>query len=150
MTKVKLTSKLSTKVFIITQIFVLLISITFLYGLHYLLNVQHQKKSNTYFKLGGPVTRAPATLRLELQQPEDDLLVFESNLVVSGKTAPNIEVLIFTETEDLVIRSKTDGSFSTIFKLKEGVNQITTAVFDNNGDRRSEERTVFYSKEKLQ
>ena len=138
---------LSTKTFILTQGFILIISLCFLYGLYYILN-QDQSPKGTYSSSGGPVTSQPNTLTLELQQPDDDLLTYQPSIIVSGSTSQNLEVLI-GGNQDLVIKSKTDGSFSTVFNLVEGINLITVAVFDSTGDQRSSVRSVYYSKEKL-
>lgn len=143
----KLDKKLSTKQFLLSHFLILLVGLTFLAGLYYILNVQYQKSSNPF--LNGPVTTPPKTLRLDLDHPDDDSLTFQPSIIVSGQTSPLKEVLIFTNSQDLVITSKRDGSFSTILNLDEGVNRITAAVFDSTGDSRSVGRSVYYSKEKL-
>ncbi len=144
---VKLDKKLTTKHFILSHILILIVSLTFLGVLYYILNIQYQKPKNAF--LNGPVTTAPKSLRLDLDQPDHDSLVFSSSIIVSGKTGPGNTVLISTETKDLVINSKPDGTFSTILNLDEGENQVTAVVFDSTGDFRSAERTVYYSKEKI-
>ncbi len=98
---------------------------------------------------GGPVTVLPKSLRIDLDQPDDNLLTFQSSLIVSGSTLPNLLVLISTQSQDSVVESKKDGSFSTVIQLEEGVNNLTVTVFDQGGDSRSAERTVYYSKEKI-
>lgn len=143
----KLTKKLSTKQFIFSHILILTAGLVFLGGLYYILNIQYQQPKNLF--LNGPVTTPPKTLRLELDQPDQDSLVFSPAIIVSGKTGPGSVVLISTDNDDLVIKSKADGSFSTVLHLDEGVNKITAVVFDTVGDFRSSERTVYYSKEKL-
>ncbi len=92
---------------------------------------------------------APKSLILDLDQPGDNLLTFQSSIIGSGKTAPAIDILISTDSNDLVIKSKIDGSFSTVLNLDESVNRITVAVFDATGDSRAAERTVYFSKEKI-
>ncbi len=143
----KLRKKLSPKQFIVSHFLILLAGILFLAGLYFILNIQYQKSNNPF--LSGPVTSAPKTLRLDLDSPSDDGLSFQSSIIVSGQTSPFKEVLIFTNSQDLVVMSKKDGSFSTILTLDEGVNRITAAVFDTNGDTKTQDRTVYYSKEKL-
>lgn len=128
-------------------IFVFAVGLVSILFLHYTLNIQYQEKSEPFSK--GPVTKAPKTLRLDLDQPDDDSLIFEDSIIVSGQTAPNKDVLIITTSKDLVIKSKGDGSFSTVLDLEEGVNKITVSVYDQGGDSRSAERTVYYSEEKL-
>ena len=145
----KLTRKLSFKQFVLSHIAILILSLIFLGGLYYILNIQYQKSQKPYSSLGGPVTSLPKSLRIDLDQPDDDLLIYSQSIIVSGKTLPNTEVLIFTDASDLVIRSDANGNFSTILKLDEGVNRITAVVFDVRGDSRSTERTVYYSKEKI-
>lgn len=135
------------KHFILSQILILIISLVFLAGLYYILNIQYQKPNKPF--LNGPVTTPPKSLRLTLDNPDDDSLTFQSSIIVSGQTASLKDVLIFTDSQDLIIESKKDGSFSTVLNLDEGENKITTVVFDATGDSRSEERTVFYSKEKI-
>ena len=143
----KLSTKLSTKHFILSHILIFLAGLIFLGGLYYILNIQYQKPKGLF--TGGPVTTLPKSLRLDLDQPDQDSLSNSESIIVSGKTGPGKEVLISTNTEDLVIKSKVDGSFSTLLNLDEGVNKITAVVFDTTGDSRSTERTVYYSKEKL-
>ncbi len=143
----KLSKKLSKKQFFISQLLILTISLIFLGWVYYILNLQYQVDSNPFAK--GPLTTAPKTLVLDLDHPDDNSLSFESSIIISGQTAPLKEVLVFTDTQDLVITSRKDGSFSTTLNLDEGVNNITTAVFDADGDTKTEQRIVYYSKEKL-
>lgn len=143
----KLKKKLSFKHFILSMTLILIISLAFLTGIYYILNIQHVKPQNLFSN--GPVTTAPRTLRLDVDQPVDDLLTFQSSTIVSGKTAPGTKVLITTDTEDFVIKSTGNGSFSTVLNLDEGVNNIMIVVFDPTGDSKSNERTIYYSKEKI-
>ncbi len=143
----KLNKKIPTKHFIFSQILILIIGVAFLAGLYYILNIQYHHSTNPF--LNGPVTTLPKSLRLSLDQPDDDSLTFQNSVIVSGQTAPAKDILIFTDSQNMMIQSKKDGSFSTVLNLDEGVNKITTVVFDATGDSRSLERTVYYSKEKL-
>lgn len=142
-----LRKKLSTKHFILSQFFILLTGLVILVGFYYILNIQYGKTDRPF--LNGPVTTMPKSLLLTLDQPDDNLLIFQSSILVSGKTGPLKDVLIFTDSWDLVIESKKDGSFSTVVILNEGVNKITAVTLDERGDSRSTERIVYYSKEKL-
>lgn len=143
----KLGKKLSTKQFFVSQILILAAGLIFLSGLYYILNIQYQKPQNLFS--AGPVTTPPKTLRLDLAQPDDNSLTFTSSIIISGQTAPVVNVLISTDTNNLIIKSKTDGSFSTVLDLDEGENRIVAVVFDSTGDSKSVERTVYYSKEKI-
>jgi len=142
-----LNKKISKKFFFISQLLILVFGLIFIGGLYYILNIQYEEPKRPF--LAGPVTTAPKSLKLDLDQPEPDSLSYSSSVVVSGNTSSSREVLIFTENNDLVVKSKADGSFSTVLDLKEGVNKITAVVFDSRGEFRSAERTVYYSKEKI-
>ncbi len=142
-----LNKKISTKSFIFSQISILIIGLIFIAGLYYLLNIQYQKNDSPF--QAGPVTSIPKSLRLNLDSPDDDSLTFQNSVIISGQTAALKDVLIFTDSQNLVITSKPDGSFSTVLKLDEGVNRIITAVFDTNGESKTVERTMYYSKEKI-
>ncbi len=143
----KLNKKLEPKHFIISQLFILVFGLIALGFFYYILNIQYQTQEKPF--LNGPITTTPKSLLLDLNQPDDDLMVFAPSILVSGKTGPLKEVLISTDSDDLIIKSKQDGSFSTELSLNEGVNRIMVVVFDTTGETRSLERTVFYSKEKL-
>ena len=143
----KLNKKLSQKTFVLTNIFVLIFGLIFLSGLYYILKIQYSASQKPFE--GGLVISLPKTLRLELEQPEDNLASYNSSILISGKTSPNLEVLIFSGSKDKVFKSKSDGSFSIVFDLTKGVNLIKVVVFDSNGDSKTEERTIYYSKEKI-
>ena len=144
---IKLTKILSTKQFVLSLLIILTVGLLFLAGVYYIVNIQYLGSDKPFES--GPVTTPPKSLRLDLSEPDDDSLTFQSSIIISGKTGPAKEILISTDTQDLVIKSKPDGSFSTVINLMEGVNQITAVVFDISGDFRSVERTVYYSKEKI-
>src|SRR5438874_710563 len=70
---------------------------------------------------GGPVTSVPKSLNLELASPNDELLVFKTPTIISGRTAPLSHILIASETKDSVVSADHSGDFSTVFDLKPGV-----------------------------
>ena len=143
----KLTKKLSTKHFIFSNFLILIIGLIFLFTLYYILNIQYKTSSNPFSN--GPVTSKPKSFILDLNQPADETLSFQSSILVSGKTGPHMEVLISTDSDDQVLEAKSDGTFSLTLNLDEGVNNIKVVVFDSTGDTREVERVVYFSKEKL-
>lgn len=142
----KLTQKLSPRVFFLSQAMILFLGLIFLGSLYYMLYAPNSSESSV---VAGPVTTLPKSLRIDLDQPDDNLLTFAPSLVVSGNTLPNLRVLISTESQDSVVESKKDGSFSTVINLNEGTNNLTVVVFDSAGESKQIERTVYYSKEKI-
>lgn len=97
-----------------------------------------------------PVTSTPVSITLEISSPDEDTLSFDPSIIISGKTIPNSSVLISSKSNDVAIISKSDGAFSTLLDLDEGVNNIQISVFDQNGEQKDISRTVYYSKEKVQ
>lgn len=142
-----LLKKIPPKYFFLSQIILLTLALIFLFGIHYIVNIQYAP-NNKPFSLG-PVTSKPKSFTLDLDQPAQDSLVFNKEILLSGKTGPNMEVLISSNSTNQVIKSKTNGTFSLTLELEEGINQIKVVVFDTTGDFREEERTVYHSKEKI-
>lgn len=144
----KLNRKISTKFFIISQILILLSGLIFLGSLYYILYLSYP--ASTSFSLGEKLfTQKPKTLHIDLDSPDQDSLTFEPSILISGKTSPNMDILILNNSEDFIVKSKNDGSFSASLDLNEGVNRIVAVVFDDSGEARLVERSVYYSKEKL-
>jgi len=139
---------LSPLAFIISASLILLLGLGVLGGLYYVVNSQTSPVSpiGSYQQ---PVTSQPSALNLDITSPDDSIVVFEKQILVSGKTAPNSQILISSESTDAVVNSKKDGTFSNLTSLGVGNNQINITVFDASGDEKQASRTVFYSKEEL-
>lgn len=137
--------KLSIPAFIFSMLGILLVSLGGLLLLYKILNPQMK----TNYMLGLPVTREPVSLILNLHSPDDDWLVFMPELLVSGKTLPKTMVLISLPQKDLMIEANILGDFSSTVTLNPGVSQISVAAFDNLGNSKIENRTVYYSLEKI-
>ncbi len=142
-----LKSSLKLKHFILINLIILIVGLTFLGGLYYILNIQFESPKTPFSN--GPVTTEPKSLLFDLEQPEQDTISFSSSILVSGKTSAFKEVLIYTNEDNLIVKSNSDGSFSKKIDLAPFENKITVVVFDSTGKSRFAERTVYYSKEKI-
>lgn len=111
---------------------------------YYLLNSQ---KNNDLTII--PVTKERVSLVLSLSSPDDNLLVFEPDLLIQGKTTPQAVVLLSSQNQDLLLNLTTNGDFSQTLKLQEGVNRLIVASVDKLGNNKKEVRTIYYSKEKI-
>src|SRR3989344_7078071 len=100
---IKFTQKIPTKYFVISQIIILIVGLLVLGWTHYIINIKNQPVNQVVFGKG-PITTAPKTLRIDLSQPDDNTLTFNEDIIISGKTSPNMEVLILTRTSDFVIK----------------------------------------------
>lgn len=138
---------LSPTVFVISMVIILLAGLAGAFGLNFLVNPQTAAQKLNI--LNQPVTSKPVSLTLNISSPDDNLLVFDSDLLIQGTTMPNNIVILSLTDSDLNLQADKDGNFSTTLKLKSGVNQITVTTFDDQGNSKSDSRTVYYSTEKI-
>lgn len=143
---------ISTKTFIITHILLLIFGLGIFLGLAYYLNGSFlicckQSEFEKYI----PVTKKPSSLSLNLTNPDEELLVFNKSLIVSGSTSENTTVIIANVTTKQTIGVETNqkGDFSKVVYLDKGLNELIVAAFDLQGNFKTEERTIFYAEEKL-
>ncbi len=140
--------KIAPKYFVFSQIAILILGLFFLFGIHYIVNIQYQTKARPF--ANGPVTTPPKSFALDLSEPVDNSLVFEPKVLVSGKTSPSSELLLVINNTHVVAKSDSEGNFSQSVELTEGPNTISVVVFDESGDFREGKRMVFYSEEELE
>lgn len=138
--------KLSLQTFIISVILILIFGLVFIFGLNYLIN-KDTKKPN--WQLNLPVTTEPISFNLEITNPDDSILSFDKNLLLSGKTSPEATIIVSSEDGDQGLEPDSKGEFNQIIKLKSGLNTITVTAFDSLGNQKQDKRTVFYSEEKI-
>ena len=138
--------QLSTLHFIFSLSIIFLLSLGYLGGIYFLLNQPFERFEQ---KEWNPVTSLPVSLTLNLSSPDNNLLVTNPDLLIAGKTTPGAIVILSSHTNDLVLEPTKTGDFSTTIKLQTGLNNLTVSVFDNLENSKSEERTIYYSKEKI-
>lgn len=137
---------LSTKTFIISHLAILFTALIYFGGLYYVLyQDRFQPQATSYI----PVTREPVSLFLEISNPEDNVLVYEDNILISGKTGPNYPVIISGGEGDTGLQSGKDGQFSKVINLSLGANIVNITVFDPQGNSKSQTKSIYYSEEKL-
>lgn len=139
---------LSTKTFILAILVILISGLTFIGGLYYILNYQYQKPTTSRLE-DGPVTSAPVSLILNLNSPDDSLLTSDPDILVSGKSSPNAVVILNLNEDYSSLEANERGDFSATLKLIGGVNKLTLTAFDNLGNSKTENRTLYYSTEKI-
>lgn len=146
---------LSFKVFLMSQVVILLAGLTFLGGLYYILNKDSFKQKA--LTLQGPVTNEPLSFSLDIRDPDDEVVVFSPEITINGNTSPKAVVMISNTTEqptadgdiDQGVEAGGKGEFSLPVSLMEGLNFINISAFDQFGNTKNETRTIYYSKEKL-
>lgn len=132
---------LSTKTFILSHLTLLIIALIFFAGLYYILYPERFKPEDSSYN---PVTKEPVSLFLEITSPEDDILVNDPDLVISGETSPNTAIIISSSDSDTAIQSAKNGGFSKVFTLSPGPNIIEINAFDDEGNFKSVTKSVYY------
>lgn len=137
--------EISAKVFVISIILILIAGFGFIGWLYYILYGQNIVSSIQY----SPVTQEPSSFNLDLNAPDDDLLSFDPNILVSGKSAPFASIIITDADQTIGTDANSNGDFSQIITLKEGPNVLTVTAFDKDGSSKALKKLVYYSKEQL-
>lgn len=117
------------------------------FGTNYILS--HPQKANTSLKALLPSIKAPVSFDLELSSPDNQIISFQSSVIVSGTTSPNTPLIISNDSGDFEIDSDTQGLFSKAVSLGSGLNHITITAFDPSGNKKEITREVYFSKEQL-
>lgn len=136
---------LSTQTFILSHLTLLILALAFFGGLYYIL---YPEKFSKAIEQYNPVTKEPVSLFLEITSPEDDILVNDGNLIVSGKTGPEATIIISNNQNDTGLEASKDGQFSKVFPLTPGANILQITAFDSEGNSRSVTKSVYYEETK--
>lgn len=95
------------------------------------------------------VTTLPTNTTLNISSPDNNKLVFDSQVLVAGTTTPNSTILISLEDQELILESDNKGAFSMTVTLEEGLNTLQIARLDLIENNKVEKRIVYYSEEKI-
>ncbi len=86
-------------------------------------------------------------IELTVIKPEEDDIVSQTPLKISGLTKPNTTLIISAEKNDYILQTSTDGSFEQEIDLIGGVNEIIFAYLDNENLTKTESLRIVYSTE---
>jgi hypothetical protein len=131
--------------------FVISISIIFIFGLigigalYYYLNADQFGEKFKYL----PVSQEPTSFSLTLNSPEDNTLIQDGSVIVSGKTAPFASIIVIDGDQTTGFEAKSNGDFSKIITLTEGPHLLQITAFDKAGTSKTSSKTVYYTKESL-
>lgn len=94
------------------------------------------------------VTPTPKpTIFLVLNEPNNEIVVSNKTLTVSGKTNPEATIIIITDSDQLVLKPSSQGDFSTTITLASGQNLIRIRAVTPNAETITADRTVTFSTE---
>lgn len=82
---------------------------------------------------------------LNVNYPENELLVDQEMIRVTGATTADSVVVILFEGGESVLEADSEGKFETEIELAAGVNNLTVIATDNQGREIKKEISVVYS-----
>ena len=96
---------------------------------------------------GQAPTQAPQEFKVTTAEPEQNDVITDSPVAISGITKSSSWIVISAETKDYVFLTDSGGAFSQEVELSTGVNQILIAAFDSTGEKTESTLTIVYSTE---
>lgn len=82
---------------------------------------------------------------LSINTPDNETVVSNKSVFISGKTSADATVVIITDSDQLILKPSLQGDFSTTLIINNGQNLIRIRTISPNGEEASAERTVTYS-----
>lgn len=92
-----------------------------------------------------PQPKINSEFKITLNKPEQNDVVTQDSVTVSGITKPLAWIIFSGEDDDYMVESGNDGVFVQDVKLIPGVNQIKITALDPKGDKSMEKVIVVYS-----
>jgi len=90
-------------------------------------------------------TESESNLSLTINTPEDNSIVSENSITVTGEATKDTYIAIIAEkTEHLIIPSET-GQFTQEIKLVKGSNVINIAIYTENGEKIEKTLNIVYT-----
>ncbi len=126
---------------------IFILGLFFIGAIYYILNLTPKPQFNFS---GVSLTSEPVSLELNLNSPDDEIIVFDPDLLISGETTKGSTVILSLFEDDIPLEVSSDGNFSYTLKLDTGYNRLVVTSFDPNGNSKTESRTIYYSKEKIE
>lgn len=86
-------------------------------------------------------------LKISIASPQENDVVWENPVKISGITKPQSLVVVSTESEDYVLTSSDSGEFEQEVELQAGVNQILISAQGKDSATCKKDLTLVYSTE---
>ncbi len=138
--------ELSSKVFIIAISLIFLTGLAGIGALYFYINKDQYDTTFTY----NPISKEPTSYTLTINAPEDNTLVQDGSVIVSGKTAPFATIIVVNGEQTTGFEAQGTGDFSKIITLSEGVNILQITAFDKEGTIKTATKYVYFTKDKLE
>ena len=143
-----MTKVISLKAFFITIVVVLIAGLLYSVVIKRLTSSNSKPNINSLSNIA-PAIQGPVSFDLEITSPEDETLVFEDSISISGKTSPKSWVIISNQNDDSEVDSDLRGNFSKVIQLNSGLNYIYITAFDSQGNSKQVKKTVYFSESQI-
>lgn len=87
---------------------------------------------------------APQPPALELLSPADGDLAVNKEILVKGKTAPNLSVALYTDSDQALVQSDREGNFESTILLADGLNTLMVTAYTESGEETSLSIDIVY------
>lgn len=84
-------------------------------------------------------------LNLTIASPEENDVIAESSVDITGITKANTLVAVSSEEEDYILRSDNSGNFTAKIELVSGINQVIVGAVDETQNKEERILTLVYS-----
>lgn len=113
-----------------------------------LVSVPQTKNNTSVTPLPNNIKPTPLpSISLSVDSPQDEEVVDNKSVTVSGKTTPGAVLIVSTNSNDDTITPASNGNFSTTVTINDGPNQIEITAVAPNGESTKVIRTVTFSTE---
>lgn len=85
------------------------------------------------------------TMGLQLTQPENNIVVSQSKVKISGQSSPEAVIATYSESKEVFSQADEDGDFSFDFPLSAGSNKITITSIDEEENQQTANIIVVYT-----
>jgi len=86
-------------------------------------------------------------LILAVNSPADGTLAVNNEILVTGITSPNTTVVIYTESDEVIVTSDANGKFESTVKLTSGINSLNIYAFGDDGSEKTVSLDIVYDQE---
>lgn len=94
-----------------------------------------------------PITEEKMTLKI--LSPENNALVNTEKIKITGKTLPNLNIVILGEESENILQADEQGQFTQEITLIGGTNEIKISAFDIDGAEADVNLNLVYSKSEI-
>lgn len=110
-------------------------------------NIAFKPKVASTSEKGPTPSPSGSLFSISLAKPENESVITENPVLVSGITRPNAWVSISGEGKDFITQAAENGSFEQEIELVGGVNQVLVTAFDEKGEATGQKLVLVFSTE---